>query len=238
VSAPLVVTKELAREFDVGAGAVVHALQGIDLELEGGMLTVVHGRSGAGKTTLLNIIGGLDRPTRGQVWLDGDEVSKMDEDELVALRRDRIGFVFQSFGLIPILTAAENVEVPLRLKNFAPAARTERVAELLELVGLAGRSRHRPYELSGGEQQRVAIVRALANRPKLLIADEPTGQLDSANARTIMTVVRELVRSQGVSALVATHDPLLLAAADLVIELRDGRVTGFSGNGRVAPEHD
>ena len=238
MSAPLVVTKELVREFDVGAGAVVHALQGIDLELEGGMLTVVHGRSGAGKTTLLNIIGGLDRPTRGQVWLDGEEVSKMDEDELVALRRDRIGFVFQSFGLIPILSAAENVEVPLRLKNFDPAARTERVAELLELVGLAGRARHRPYELSGGEQQRVAIVRALANRPKLLIADEPTGQLDSANARTIMTVVRELVRSQGVSALVATHDPLLLAAADLVIELRDGRVTGFSGNGRVAPEHD
>lgn len=238
MSAPLVVTKELAREFEVGAGTVVHALQGIDLELEPGMLTVIHGRSGAGKTTLLNMIGGLDRPTRGRVWLDGNDVSAMDEDELVALRRDRIGFVFQSFGLIPILTAAENVEVPLRLKNLDPRARIERVAELLELVGLAGRARHRPYELSGGEQQRVAIVRALANRPQLLIADEPTGQLDSANARTIMAVVHELVRSQGVSALVATHDPLLLAAADLVIELRDGRVVGVDGNGRVMPERD
>jgi putative ABC transport system ATP-binding protein len=208
-------------------------LRGVELELERGTLTVVHGRSGAGKTTLLNMIGGLDRPTRGHVWLDGAEVSAMSEEELVRLRRNEIGFVFQSFGLIPILTAAENVEVPLRLRRVDPRTRSERVAELLELVGLADRARHRPYELSGGEQQRVAIVRALANRPGLLIADEPTGQLDSANARTIMQVVRELVTSQGVSALVATHDPLLLDVADLVVELRDGAVAGVSGNGRV-----
>jgi putative ABC transport system ATP-binding protein len=233
VSEPVVRTRELDRDFEVGGGAVVRALRGVELELEHGTLTVVHGRSGAGKTTLLNMIGGLDRPTRGHVWLDGAEVSAMSEDELVRLRRDEIGFVFQSFGLIPILTAAENVEVPLRLRRVDPRARTKRVAELLELVGLAGRARHRPYELSGGEQQRVAIVRALANRPGLLIADEPTGQLDSANARTIMQVVRELVTSQGVSALVATHDPLLLDVADLVVELRDGAVAGVSGNGRV-----
>jgi putative ABC transport system ATP-binding protein len=194
----------------------------VDVGIGRGELTVVHGRSGSGKTTLLNMIGGLDRPTRGRVWVDGAEVSAMGEDELVRLRREKIGFVFQAFGLVPILTAAENIEVPLRLRNEHPGTRTKRVAELLELVGLAGRARHRPYELSGGEQQRVAIVRALANRPKLLIADEPTGQLDSSNARTIMEVIRELVRSEGVSAIVATHDPLLLDVADRVVELRDG----------------
>jgi putative ABC transport system ATP-binding protein len=194
----------------------------VDVRIGRGELTVVHGRSGSGKTTLLNMIGGLDRPTRGRVWVDGAEVSAMGEDELVRLRREKIGFVFQAFGLVPILTAAENIEVPLRLRNEHPGARTKRVGELLELVGLAGRARHRPYELSGGEQQRVAIVRALANRPQLLIADEPTGQLDSSNARTIMQVIRELVRTEGVSAIVATHDPLLLDVADRVVELRDG----------------
>jgi putative ABC transport system ATP-binding protein len=214
-------TEALEREYETG-DAVVHALQGVDVGIGRGELTVVHGRSGSGKTTLLNMIGGLDRPTRGRVWVDGAEVSAMGEDELVRLRREKIGFVFQAFGLVPILTAAENIEVPLRLRNEHPGTRTKRVAELLELVGLTGRARHRPYELSGGEQQRVAIMRALANRPKLLIADEPTGQLDSSNARTIMEVIRELVRSEGVSAIVATHDPLLLDVADRVVELRDG----------------
>jgi putative ABC transport system ATP-binding protein len=221
VTEPPATTQALDREYETG-DAVVHALQGVDVRIGRGELTVVHGRSGSGKTTLLNMIGGLDRPTRGCVWVDGEEVSAMSEDELVRLRREKIGFVFQAFGLVPILTAAENVEVPLRLQNEVPAARSRRVAELLELVGLAGRARHRPYELSGGEQQRVAIVRALANRPQLLIADEPTGQLDSTNARTIMEVIRELVRSEGVSAIVATHDPLLLDVADRVVELRDG----------------
>jgi putative ABC transport system ATP-binding protein len=221
LSEPIATTQALDREYETG-DAVVHALQGVDVRIGRGELTVVHGRSGSGKTTLLNMIGGLDRPTRGRVWVDGEEVSAMGEDELVRLRREKIGFVFQAFGLVPILTAAENVEVPLRLQNEVPATRSRRVAELLELVGLAGRARHRPYELSGGEQQRVAIVRALANRPQLLIADEPTGQLDSTNARTIMEVIRELVRSEGVSAIVATHDPLLLDVADRVVELRDG----------------
>jgi putative ABC transport system ATP-binding protein len=233
VEQPIAASEALEREYEVGS-AVVHALQGISLRIDRGRLTVIHGRSGSGKTTLLNMIGGLDRPTRGQVWVDGAEVSAMGEEELVRMRREKIGFVFQAFGLVPILSAAENVEVPLRLQNAAPDVRSERVAELLELVGLAGRSRHRPYELSGGEQQRVAIVRALANRPKLLIADEPTGQLDSANARTIMEVVRGLVRSEGVSAIVATHDPLLLDIADQVVELRDGRVVSSNGAGKAA----
>jgi putative ABC transport system ATP-binding protein len=219
----VVVTESLGRDFDV-AGRAVHALRDVDLRIPRGRLTVVHGRSGSGKTTLLNMIGGLDKPTRGRVWLDGDEVSAKEEDELVELRRERIGFVFQSFGLVPILSAAENVEVPLRLRKVHPGERDGRVRELLELVGLSGRAGHRPYELSGGEQQRVAICRALANRPGLLIADEPTAQLDSANALTIMELVRELVASEGVSAIVATHDTLLLDVADVVVELRDGQL--------------
>jgi putative ABC transport system ATP-binding protein len=226
----IVAGERLARDYEGGRG-IVHALQGVDLEFANGSLTVVHGRSGSGKTTLLNLIGGLDRPTSGRVWVDGEEISSLGENELVRVRRDKIGFVFQSFGLVPILTAAENVEIPLRLHNADPAERTERVAELLSLVGLAGRAKHRPYELSGGEQQRVAIVRALANRPRLLIADEPTGQLDSANARTIMQVIRDLVRSERVSAIVATHDPLLLDIADTVFELSDGRVVSRNGTG-------
>jgi putative ABC transport system ATP-binding protein len=221
----LVVTEELGRDFDVG-GRAVHALRDVDLRVPPRALTVVHGRSGSGKTTLLNVIGGLDRPTRGRIWLDGDEVSAKDEDALVQLRREKIGFVFQSFGLVPILTAAENVEVPLRLRKADPEERDRRVRELLGLVGLEDRAGHRPYELSGGEQQRVAMCRALANRPGLLILDEPTAQLDSANSLTIMELVRDLVASEGVSAIMATHDTLLLDVADVVVELRDGQLVG------------
>jgi putative ABC transport system ATP-binding protein len=219
----LVVAEGLGRDFAVG-DSIVHALRDVDFAVPEGTLAVVHGRSGSGKTTLLNVIGGLDRPTRGRIWLDGEEVSGKSEDALVELRREKIGFVFQSFGLVPILSAAENIEVPLRLRKVDPEERTQRVRELLDLVGLGGRAGHRPYELSGGEQQRVAICRALANRPRLLIADEPTAQLDSGNAVTIMELVRELVASEGVSALVATHDPLLLEVADAVVELHDGRL--------------
>jgi putative ABC transport system ATP-binding protein len=227
-SRAVVVTEGLGRDFRAGA-SVVHALRDVDLSLTDGTLTVVHGRSGSGKTTLLNMIGGLDRPTRGRVWVDGEEISAKGEDELVGLRRDKIGFVFQSFGLVPILSAAENIEVPLRLRKVEAIERARRVRELLELVGLAGRANHRPYELSGGEQQRVAICRALANRPHLLIADEPTSQLDSGNALTIMEFARDLVASEGVSAVVATHDPLLLDVADTVVELHDGHLVRPAG---------
>jgi putative ABC transport system ATP-binding protein len=213
----------LGREFPAG-DSVVHALADVDLGLGEGELVVLHGPSGSGKTTLLNLVGGLDRPTAGRVWVDGAEVSALGEEDLVRFRRTTIGFIFQGFGLLPILTAAENVEVPLRLQKADPARREGRVRELLEVVGLGGRANHRPYELSGGEQQRVAIVRALVNEPRLLLADEPTGQLDSENARTIMEVIRDLVDTRGVSALVATHDPALLGIADRVIRLRDGRV--------------
>jgi putative ABC transport system ATP-binding protein len=220
---PLVELESVTREYRNGA-ARVHALLDVTVALPAGELCVVHGRSGSGKTTLLNMIGGLDRPTAGRVAVDGLEVSSLPEEALVEYRRETVGFVFQSFGLIPILTAAENVEVPLRLRRMEPDARAERSHELLRLVDLADRANHRPQELSGGEQQRVAIARALANEPRLLIADEPTAQLDSQRGRTIMGVLRKLVDERGVSVVVATHDPLLIGMGDRVFELRDGEL--------------
>jgi putative ABC transport system ATP-binding protein len=213
----------LVRDYPSGDG-VVHALRGIDLVVGRGQLVAVKGRSGSGKTTLLNLLGGLDRPTAGRVLVEGLEISAMDEDELVDVRRRTVAFIFQGFGLLPILSAAENVEVPLRLVHADPFERDRRVAELLELVGLGERMHHRPHELSGGEQQRVAIARALANRPALLLADEPTGQLDSETGHRIMHLIRTVVRSEGITAVVATHDPLMLDVADRVVELRDGQV--------------
>ena len=220
---PLVQLESVTKEYRNGA-APVHALLDVTLALLAAQLSVVHGRSGSGKTTLLNMIGGLDRPTEGRVVVDGREVSSFPEEALVDYRRETVGFVFQSFGLIPILTAAENVEVPLRLRRVEPAARAERAHELLRLVDLADRANHRPQELSGGEQQRVAIARALANEPRLLIADEPTAQLDSNRARTVMGVLRKLVDERGVSVVVATHDPILIGMGDQAVELRDGAV--------------
>ncbi|HSM38851.1 MAG TPA: ABC transporter ATP-binding protein [Candidatus Limnocylindrales bacterium] len=222
-SAPMVATRNLVREFAL-AGGIVHAVAGIDLRIERGQLVAVRGRSGSGKTTLLSLIGALDRPTAGTVAVDGQPVSDLPESQLVAFRRRKIGFIFQAFGLLPILSAAENVEVPLRLVATEPRVREARIAELLDLVGLADRANHRPHELSGGEQQRVAIARALANRPHLLLADEPTGQLDSQTGHTIMALLRGLVRSEGVTAVVATHDPAMIDVADRVLELRDGRI--------------
>jgi putative ABC transport system ATP-binding protein len=216
-------TRGLSRDYPVGDG-VVHALRDVSISVGRGQLVAVQGRSGSGKTTLLTLLGGLDRPTAGSAWVDGAEVTAMSEDELVALRRHRIGFILQTFGLIPILTAAENVEVPLRLAGAERRVRSERAQALLDLVGLGARARHRPDELSGGEQQRVAIARALANQPPLILADEPTGQLDARTARAIMLLLRRLVLDEGVTILVATHDPLLLDLADRVIVLSDGRV--------------
>jgi len=211
----------LTRDYPVG-DSVVHALRGIDLDVKAGDLLCLRGRSGSGKTTLLNLLGGLDRPTAGEVSIDGRTISNLPESELVRLRRTTVAYVFQNFGLVPILSAAENVEVPLRLVAADGHTRETRVAELLERVGLGHRAGHRPHELSGGEQQRVAIARALANRPRLLLADEPTGQLDSETGRTIMALLRDVVRSEGVTAVVATHDPLMLEMADRIVELRDG----------------
>ncbi|MFF6998383.1 ABC transporter ATP-binding protein [Streptomyces sp. NPDC008313] len=232
----MVRVENVHRSYGSGAAAV-HALRGVGLEVRRGELVALKGRSGSGKTTLLNLVGGLDEPDEGRVTVDGRDLGRLDENGLLALRRDRIGFVFQSFGLIPILTAAENVGVPMRLRRTAPRERDERVELLLALVGLADHARQRPGELSGGQQQRVAIARALANRPALLIADEPTGQLDAETGLAVMELLRAVVRggqSDGFSdalgedgppaALVATHDANLLGLADRVLELRDGEI--------------
>jgi putative ABC transport system ATP-binding protein len=225
---PMVETRGLGRDYVAGS-SVVHALSDVDLRVGRGELVAVRGRSGSGKTTLLSLIGGLDRPSSGHVLIDGRSVGDMGADDLVELRRRRIGFIFQAFGLLSILSAAENVEVPLRLVRAPAVERDERVRVLLELVGLGDRGRHRPHELSGGEQQRVAIARALANRPDVLLADEPTGQLDSATGRSIMSLLRSVVRSEGVTAIIATHDPMLIDLADRVVELKDGRLLNGTG---------
>ena len=194
------------------------------IQADGLVFLAVRGRSGSGKTTLLNVLGGLDRPTEGTVVVDGTDVTGLPESGLVKLRRSTVAYIFQTFGLLPILTAAENVEVPLRLARASRDDRDIRVAEVLGLVGIAHRVNHRPHELSGGEQQRVAIARALANRPRVLLADEPTGQLDSETGRAIMRLLRSIVDSDGVTTVVATHDPLMLDTADRVVELRDGKI--------------
>lgn len=219
----LLTASNLSRTYTTGP-TEVEAIKHLDLDVRRGSFVVVRGRSGSGKTTLLNMLGGLDRPTTGQVVVDGDDVSAMDESTLASTRKSKIGFIFQAFGLIPILTAAENVEIPLRLVKTPAAARRARSSELLDLVGLADRARHRPHELSGGEQQRVAIARALANQPMLLLADEPTGQLDSRTGKTIIDLINALVHSENLAAIVATHDPAPLAIADRVIEISDGEV--------------
>ena len=220
---PMVETQDLSRDYPM-PGGVVHAVRDVNLRVPRGQLVALRGRSGSGKTTFLSMVGALDRPTRGSVSVDGRTVSELPESELVGFRRRSVGFIFQAFGLMPILSAAENVEVPLRLVQAEPRQRDRRVRDLLELVGLGGRMNHRPHELSGGEQQRVAIARALANRPDLLLADEPTGQLDSQTGRGIMELLRGLTNSEGITAIVATHDPMLIDLADRVVELQDGQV--------------
>ncbi|MCX4987923.1 ABC transporter ATP-binding protein [Streptomyces sp. NBC_00568] len=219
----MVRVENVHRSYGTGAAAV-HALRGVSFDVPRGELVALKGRSGSGKTTLLNLVGGLDEPDGGRVLIDGLDLSALDENGLLGLRRDRIGFVFQSFGLIPILTAAENVGVPLRLRRAEAREREERVELLLSLVGLADHAAQRPGELSGGQQQRVAIARALANNPALLIADEPTGQLDAETGHAVMELLRAVVRSERVTALVATHDATLLDLADRVLELSDGEI--------------
>jgi len=221
--AVMVAARDVSRTFGSGDTAV-HALRGVSLTVGEGQLVAVRGRSGSGKTTLLNVIGGLDVPTGGTVHVAGQDVTAMAERERVMLRRGTVAFIFQSFGLIPMLSASENVGIPLRITGTEPRQREERVRLLLSVVGLEEHARQRPNELSGGQQQRVAIARALATSPRLLIADEPTGQLDSETGRQIMRLLRTVVRSEGITALVATHDALLTDLADDVLALEDGRL--------------
>jgi putative ABC transport system ATP-binding protein len=219
----MITARDVTRTFGHGRTAV-QAVRGVTFEVGQGQLVALVGRSGSGKTTLLNVIGGLDSPTSGEVLVAGRNIAGMSARERTMLRRSTISFIFQSFGLIPMLTAAENVGIPLRITGTPRAQRDERVKLLLSVVGLDGHAHQRPNELSGGQQQRVAIARALAVQPQLLIADEPTGQLDSETGRQIMRLLRTVVASEGITALVATHDQALHDMADDVLRLEDGQL--------------
>lgn len=213
----------VSKSFQQGS-AIVHALSDVSLSVGSGELVALHGRSGSGKTTLLHIVGGLEQPDVGDVRVLGRDLADLSDDERSDLRRDDVAFIFQSFGLLPVLSAQENVEVPLRLRGVPERERRDRVYELMGEVGLIGRAHHRPNELSGGEQQRVAIARALANDPAVLIADEPTGQLDSQTGRSIVNLIARLVEGRDMAALIATHDPSIVRGATRTIELQDGRL--------------
>ncbi len=220
----MVDVRDVTRTYGSGPTATP-ALRGVSFAIGEGKLVALRGRSGSGKTTLLNVVGGLDAPDSGTVVVAGQEVTAMDERDRMRLRRETVAYIFQSFGLLPVLSAAENVGVPLRISGVAPRQREERVSLMLSIVGLADHTKQRPGELSGGQQQRVAIARALATKPALLLADEPTGQLDQETGKQIMRLLRAVVRSEGVTALVATHDPALIDIADSVLHLGDGRIT-------------
>jgi putative ABC transport system ATP-binding protein len=216
-------TVGLGRRYKMG-NTFVDALRGVDLEIARGEFVALVGPSGSGKSTVLNLIGGLDRPTKGEIWIDGKELSASDEKTLTRHRRRHVGFVFQSFNLLPRLTAEENVALPLMFGGTPEKERRARARELLEQVGLAERLTHRPTQLSGGEQQRVAIARALVGQPALLLADEPTGNLDTATGVEIMHLLRTLNQEYGLTLLVVTHDLEVAAFADRVVKLRDGQV--------------
>jgi len=221
----MVSVEGVTRTFGSGRTAT-RALRGVSFTVQTGQLVALRGRSGSGKTTLLNIVGGLDMPDEGRVRVGDNEVTSMSEQERMRLRRTSVSFIFQSFGLIPILSAAENVGVPLRIAGVPPSEREDRVRLMLDIVGLGEHTKQRPGELSGGQQQRVAIARALAGSPQVLLADEPTGQLDSETGKQIMRLLHAVVGSEGVTALVATHDPNLISIADSVLELEDGKIKG------------
>ncbi|MCS7056570.1 MAG: ABC transporter ATP-binding protein [Thermoflexales bacterium] len=222
-TAPVVRAENVERVYGSGENKV-YALRGVSFEAPPGVFIALKGRSGSGKTTLINCIGGLDRPTSGQVYLFGQPITDYDERQMTELRRRKIGFVFQSFSLVPTFTAFENVELSLRLAGAPADLRARRAQECLDLVGVGKWAKHMPFELSGGQQQRVAIARALANSPQLILADEPTGELDSHTARQVLGLLRDLSHQQNVTVIMATHDPLSLEYADQVFELKDGKL--------------
>ncbi|MGC8780320.1 MAG: ABC transporter ATP-binding protein [Anaerolineae bacterium] len=221
--------ENITKTYRVGA-VETRALNGITLDFAAGEFTALVGPSGSGKTTLLQIIGCLDRPDSGAVRINGQDVTRLNANRRADLRREKIGFIFQFFALVPVLTAYENVELPLLLSGVPAAERRQRVLALLERVGLSDRLHHRPDQMSGGEQQRVAIARALAPRPLLVLADEPTANLDTANGRQAMEIMKRLNEQTGTAFIFATHDPRVMAFARRVVKLQDGRVVD-NGNG-------
>jgi len=218
---PLLSVRGVERSFDVG-GQKLRVLKGIDLTLEPNQLIMLKGRSGSGKTTLMNLMGGLDRPTEGEIYFQGKPFHAWNDDKRTEVRRKDIGFIFQAYALMPLLSAYENVELSLRMAKTPRGEWKSRITSCLELVGLAKRMHHRPFELSGGEQQRVAIAKAIAHRPSLLLADEPTAELDSQMAAQVMTVFREIVRTENVTICMTTHDTTIMEVADHVYEMVDG----------------
>ncbi len=220
---PMIRTEYVTRIFPMGENKVV-ALQDVNIEVDPGTLTILRGRSGSGKTTLMNIIGTLDRPTSGQVFFAGQEITRMSENKRDELRRTEMGFIFQSVALMGQMSAYENVEFGLRIAGYPAKERKERAIECLDFVGLKKRLNHRPGELSGGEQQRVAIARAIAHEPKVIFADEPTAELDTAMAVKVMKLLRDLVVKEGVTILMTTHDPSMMELGDHVYSLQDGQI--------------
>jgi putative ABC transport system ATP-binding protein len=221
---PLIRIQDLRRDFPMGQ-ATVHALDGVSLAVAAGEFLGVMGPSGSGKSTLLYLLGGLDRPTSGHIWVRDQDLAALDENALAAHRRQEVGFVFQSFHLIPTMTALENVEFPMLFARVPLRQRRERAHRLLETVGLADRMAHRPTELSGGQQQRVAIARALVNDPTIILADEPTGNVDSRTGAEVMHVLARLCQEQGRTIVVVSHDPAVVDFAGRCIHLLDGRIT-------------
>ena len=224
--------RQLTREYDMG-GELIHALRGISLDIRRNEYVAIMGPSGSGKSTLMNVMGCLDTPTAGEYWLNGQEVSRMPDDALARVRNKEIGFVFQTFNLLPRATALQNVELPLVYAGVPSRERRQRAVEALTRVGLGDRMDHRPNELSGGQRQRVAIARALVNRPSILLADEPTGNLDSTTSDEIMKVFGDL-QTQGQTIILVTHEPSIAAFAHRIVILRDGRIDSDTLTPRVA----
>ncbi|MCC6616666.1 MAG: ABC transporter ATP-binding protein [Anaerolineae bacterium] len=222
-SRPVITTRDLTKDLPLGK-TVVHALRGVDLDIDAGEMVGIVGPSGSGKSTLLGLIGGLDKPTRGTIEIDGVEISKLGEDKLTEIRNEKIGFIFQFFNLIPTLTAQENVALPIQFARKARFSSDKRAKELLTLLGMKDRMHHRPSELSGGQQQRVAIARALANNPPLLLADEPTGNLDTESGEMVLEALEQVRSETGTTVVIVTHDPDLAKRTDRIITLVDGRV--------------
>jgi len=219
---PILTVERVERTFQVG-GQPLHVLKGLDMELRERQLVMLRGRSGSGKTTLLNMIGGLDQPTKGHIFFQKKPFHKMSDNERTRVRRKEMGFIFQAFALMPLLSAYENVELSLRMAGVPGSQWKERITHCLDMVGLAKRMHHRPFELSGGEQQRVAIAKSIAHKPRLLLADEPTAELDSQMAAQIMAVFQEIIKTENVTICMTTHDPTILEVADHVYEMVDGR---------------
>ncbi len=220
---PSIRTKDLIKVYKTGTSEVI-ALRGLDMDILNGELIAIQGPSGCGKTTLLNLLGGIDRPTAGSILIDGRNLVNLSEAELVKHRRDGVGFVFQFFNLVPTLTARENIELPMRLAGVPAERRDGRSRILLDLVGMTGRAVHRPDELSGGEQQRVAIAVALANDPPLILADEPTGELDTKTGQEVLDLLQRLNRELGKTIIVVTHDARVAQVAHRVLQIRDGQI--------------